>query len=101
MTRPWIPLKLEDLSNGLRMSLREDGSLTPERREISRKKLDKEKSDKKFLNSEITVMLIHQPPKMRFLKKNQTKKQVLLKPLKKRNKPKPKRKLIVRKLRKN
>merc|ERR1712166_1473489 len=58
MTRPTIPLKLEDPFNGLKMSSREDGSSMLERREISRIKLEREKSDQRFLNSETRVTLI-------------------------------------------
>lgn len=97
MRKPRIPLKPEDLSDGLRTSLREDGSSMLERRDLSRRKLEKVKSDQRFLNSETNLMLIHKPPLMKSLKKRLTKKPLSL-PNKKKDKRK---KLMLRKRRRS
>merc|ERR1712166_740229 len=101
MTRPTIPLKPEDPFNGLKMSSREDGSSMLERREISRIKLEREKLDQRFLNSETRVTLILKLLLILSAKRKLIRRLPSLKVLLLKKKLRPRRLLMLAKLKKN
>ena len=74
MRRLTIQLKPEDPSSGLKTSSREDGSSMLESKDHSRIRLERVKSDQRFLSSEIRVTLILKHLLIPFLKKKQTRK---------------------------
>jgi hypothetical protein len=83
------------------MSLREDGSSMLVSKDHSRIRLEREKSDQRFLNSEIRVTLILKHLLIQSPKKKLTRKPLSLKELKRKLLKKLRKKLIKRKLKKN
>ncbi len=101
MTKLKILLKLENLSNGLKITLDQDGSSTLKKKDHSKTRLPEEKLDQRYLTSKINQELTHKLLLMNLLLRKVIRK-LLLKQLKKQKKPKKLRKQLIRiKLKKN
>jgi len=95
MTKLKILLKLENLSNGLKITSDQDGSSMLKKKDHLKTRSLEEKSDQRYLTSKINQELTHKLLLMKSLLKRLIKK-LLLKKLKKQKKPKKLRKLLIR-----